>query len=158
MTAYFDDVDTKIRELRSHLRTSGNYFEFTEGLNKIEEKVVFDCTLASSTSPFPSDLRLAIHRACLRHGVCTLPNCAVPADFETEDDHARRISMLASDLHDIFHALAHRDIPGHTDSPLSCVQSEWIYPREIERELLAHTEFGGEHPDEYVKRILGQTE
>lgn len=123
MTSYFDDIDRELNDaLRAWLRRTDPAAEvrfYAEVFDEIEIRMVNDCTFAAESDGFPADLRDAIHKAVLRSGVRTLPNEAEPADFETEREHMDRLHALSADLHSIFHAVAHRDLPnGVTDGPL----------------------------------------
>lgn len=151
MTAYFDDFNNKLHDLGSLGPTPATYFY--DELNALEEQLVWDCTLASSASQFPPELRRAVHVAILKYAVRTMPPNAVQADFETVQEHIARLRNLGSDLHDMFHAVGSLHIPGYTDNPKMIIQAEWINPRDDERALLA-VEFGGEHPDVYSARML----
>ncbi len=153
MTAYFDDFSSTLRDLRH----KAPHLHMYDEANALEERLVRDCTLASSASRFPPELRKAVHVAVLRHGVCTLPINAVPADFETWEEHLRRLHNLGSDLHDVFHALVRLDI-GYSDTPTAVTAVEWISPREDERERLAAEEFGGKDPAALEAELLQRFE
>lgn len=155
MTAYFDGIDSELRRtFEEWKKNRADYTKMTDRFDELERKLVFDCSLACSTPGFPDDLKLAINRVILKYGIQTQPPNAVPADFETEDEHVRRLQSMSGDLHTVFHAAAHRDLPG-LDTPTRYISIAWFNPREEEREKLAATEFGGEDPEAYIKRVLG---
>lgn len=112
MSSYFDDIDEQIRNTRGNPEAS-------DLLRQIEEKLVFDVTVATELPGFPADLAVAVHEVVLRHGVYSLPAEAEPRDFETEDDHRRFLFNLSGDLHSIFHAVGHRCFPELSDNPLT---------------------------------------
>ena len=74
-----------------------------------------------------------------------LPENAPPADFETDDQHCRRLLDLVSDLHSIWHAVAHSATPsgdGVTylgDSPRHAYNGV-LRRGEIERENIVDTD------------------
>lgn len=150
MTSYFDAKAIELRELKHLLPDT---WRFTEALRAIERVLVWDCTVASSAPDFPEELRTAIHCAVLRHGVDTLPVNAAPADFETEQDHLRRIRNLNEDLHDIFHALA--QMTDFSDVPTSVIRRAFVTPREEERERMA-PEYGGVTPEAYMAKTMAE--
>ena len=141
MTAYFDAVDQKIRDLTTaHYWAPDPYRNipiFFDGLRAIETSLVFDCTVAVMLPWWPHpDLREAVHRAVLAHGIESLPETATPADngeMEVVQWASWRISRLNSDLHDIWHEVAHR---GGTDNPRGGVL-DLFGQGEMERERLA---------------------
>ena len=109
MSSYFDATSRAIAETPSSGLAADH-------LRDLEAKLVFDVTVCAQFDTFPLDLRQAIHKVVLAHGVSTLPSTAYPADFETLDEHKQRLIRLSEDLHTVFHEAARR---GHTDHPLT---------------------------------------
>ena len=132
MSSYFDACASSIRDALG-TPYSGT-FNRLDTFHQIEKTLVRDCTIAAMLPGFPEDLRLAVHRAVLRHGIVTLPDNAEPADFETDAEHARRLRDLCSDLHDVFHAVAHATDLG--DHPVTALDKRFYWPGQEERERL----------------------
>ena len=88
MTAYFDAIDKEIAEIADqamHPDTRKKCWA------DIEEKLVWDATLAAESPGFPQDLRDKLHRLVLEHAVVARPvndevNHALRAAFDTFDD------------------------------------------------------------------------
>ncbi len=112
MTHYFDKTG---EDLSDALRLQGR--ERVEAFERIEGKLVFDCTIAAMMPGFPADLRLNVHETVNRWAVSMLPVNAPPADFETEQEHYRRLVELSEDLHSVFHEVARRCLDGFSDQP-----------------------------------------
>jgi hypothetical protein len=89
VTTYFDKAHNELS-----LAANLNDWPRLKVLNPVEEKAVFDCTIAAMQSGFPEALRLKVHQVVLRHGVNMLPLNATPADFETIEQHERKIHDL----------------------------------------------------------------
>lgn len=111
MTAYFDTLTSKIQDVPWDSPTAWDDY------GSLEQDLVFDCTVAAMFPAFPEDLRLCVHRAILKGAVQHLPRNAPPADFEHNHEYGARLRTMTSDLHDVFHELARRGIPGFGDSP-----------------------------------------
>ena len=111
MTSYFDDASTQAFDI-----SRGEEHKMADGFRFLEQRVVFDCTVAAMLPGFPEDLRKAIHETVLRFSTDMLPVTALPADFETEAQHYRRVCALISGFHDVFHEFARWAGPG-ADSP-----------------------------------------
>ena len=133
MTSYFDTAHEEVRLGR----TRPDYGVMISRFEEVESRVVFDCTVAAMMPGFPADLREAIHRTVLEHGICTLPVNAPPADFETEDDYKRRLDALLWDLHTIFHEVAHRGLDGFTDQPPTPMRRLYALGEEEREKLVA---------------------
>lgn len=117
MSSYFDDTDRRIREAKFPDQVEWDGL-LCSAFEAIERKLVFDVTVAAALPGFPADLADAVHRVVLRHGVTTLPDVAEPADFETDEEHRRRLFYLSGDLHSIFHEVGTRCWPMLSDNPL----------------------------------------
>jgi len=133
MTTYFDDASNELREVLADVR-AGSVVAWG-AFGKVEQRVVFDCTVAAMQPTFPADLRELTHRIVLKYGITMLPVNAPPADFETDDEHYRRLSDMLWDLHSLYHELAGRGIDGFNDSPMMPMRA--MYSRgDEEREQL----------------------
>lgn len=106
MSSYFDE---KGRELDAIQNTAEGW----DAIRTFEISLVFDISVCAMFPDFPC--RAEVQDTILRFGVYSLPDNAPPADFETFDDHVRRMSSLLYDLHSIFHEVARHD--GWIDSP-----------------------------------------
>lgn len=128
MTAYFD---TAHKELWDSLKDDNP----VGGFDRIEHQVVFDCTVAAMLPDFPEDLKIRVHKAVLKHGVNMLPVNAPQADFETNDQHATRLSQLFEELHTIFHDVARRALPRFSDNPKMPVYTLYACGEEEREEI-----------------------
>ncbi len=157
MTSYFDDAR---EELRTARRLS-DYGVMIEAFDRIERQVVTDCTLAAMSSGFPTPLRLRIHHVVLKYGIQTLPRTAPPADFETEDEHRKRLDDLVEGLHSIFHDVGNLGLDGFNDQPPTPMRRLYALG-DLEREQLAAGETLPDHPDPMtavlmeVRRMQGE--
>ena len=134
MTTYFDNAHTLLRDARV---LGGE--EMIETFDAVEKRVVFDCTVAAMLPGFPADLKKPLHELVLKHGVQMLPVNAPPADFETEDDHYRRLNDLVWHLHSVFHTVAERALENFNDNPLQPLRC--LYAKgEEEREGIVASE------------------
>jgi hypothetical protein len=116
MSSYFDAIDNEIYE-RINLYAT-------------EEKLVRDVTICAMFPGFPEDLRKHVHAAILRNGINSLPTFAYEADPATDDDVARCLGRLNSDLHDIFHEAARRGLSDSPSYPLRLLASAGEEERE----------------------------
>lgn len=116
MSSYFDDTDHRLREAKPTDQAEWDGLPCS-AFEAIERKLVFDVTVAAALPGFPADLADAIHRVVLRYGVVALPDVAEPADFETDEEHRRRLFYLSGDLHSIFHEVGRRCWPTLSDNP-----------------------------------------
>lgn len=134
MTAYFDNMHTRIHEAAKAPYENMDMETGLYPLEAAEHKLVFDCTVAAMMVGFPEDLRAAVHRAVLQDGLGALPVNAVPRrDPGDPKQHGQILSDLCWNLHSIFHEVAERRIPGFNDSTLTPLHS--LYARgEEERE------------------------
>jgi hypothetical protein len=114
MTAYFDELTTRLRKVTDDIDAPGAADE----IGAIEQQIVDDVALACELPGFPAALRDAATRAVLAHSVTTRPaGWPWPSRVQDDADMAREVGWLISDLHGIFHAVAHQT--DHlTDSPL----------------------------------------
>lgn len=117
MTAYFDDCARQIHEASVKLRLPSENFAALEALRLIEEKMVFDVTVAAMLPGFPADCREMIHKVVLKHGVHTRPVNAPEADYEDDSQYVSRMRELEGGLHSVFHEVAHA-LGGGWDNPL----------------------------------------
>lgn len=111
MTFYFDKFGNELDDVwRQNPDLTG-----IEKIRALEHRLVRDVSIATEWPGFPADLREAIHRIILRHGVES-EGCD-NEKVETWADHYREVSYLAARLHDLFHALAQRGLEGFSDDP-----------------------------------------
>lgn len=115
MTAYFDDIDARIRKLRD-APDQGEY-------DAIEDTLVNDATIASEFPEFPEDLRDEVRKAILRFGIESLPEFVAKPEFvlnpgeDAEHEYQECLHALSSALHTIFHEVGNRNIQGISDDP-----------------------------------------
>ncbi len=112
MTAYFDEAHARLNKIKGTLLCDPPELEARYEIERIENDVVYDCTIASEMDDFPEDLRTEVNRVVLQHGVYTLPETAEQPDFDTAEGHFDRIHKLIYDLHSVFHRVAMRDPQG----------------------------------------------
>lgn len=137
MTAYFDAVQRRIMETTDD--------QSWEVLPEIERSLVFDVLVATMLPGFPADVAPMVDRAILRWGVSTLPHNAPEADFEHAWQHRQRLANLCSDLHSVFHEVAHRQAYGFSDDPRSRLRSLAMHAEDrLEQSAVAAAERGGE--------------
>ena len=155
MTAYFDQAHEDLRGARGM-----GYGAMVERFDAVETRVVHDCTVAAMFPEFPPDLREAIHRVVLRYGIQTLPVNAPPADFDTPDEHKRRLDCLVGDLHSVFHELGGRLRPDpdwegqyFTDNPLRFVLRMYARGEEEREQMVASDPATAEHSAAYMARM-----
>lgn len=121
MTAYFDDAVNELWKLNSAAPCPQDY----DFIRELELRVVHDCTVCSIFEEFPAHLRMKLAEIVLHKGVASQPLNTPPelqADFETFEEHIRRVRSLFGELHDLFHSVGtDRDCP-FGDSPLSGVR------------------------------------
>lgn len=153
MTSYFDKAHTDLRAAR-RLDT----WEMLQAFDAIESLVVYDCTLAALTPGFPEDLRKNVHAVVLKYGVTTLPCNAPPADFETSDDHLRRLGDLVWHLHSVFHDVAHRGLDGFSDSPTFPLRRIYALGEEEREKMVAEDPTTATYSAEYMARMKAEQE
>lgn len=98
--------------------------------HRVEKEVC----LCAELPGFPADLRVSVALVLLRHLPEPLPH--VVRDYEDEADILRGLLDLERDLHDVFHDVGRRKIPGFTDDPLVPVTNALDNARDF-RESLA---------------------
>ena len=130
MTTYFDQVSTDIWEIGNTRRSVAagvipagkEDFSWYDAVYELEARLVRDCSIASMFPDFPIDLRGSIARAVLAFAPHSQPHNRksefVP-DPVDESDHEQMLARLNGALHDIFHALASRQLAGWNDNPLA---------------------------------------
>lgn len=110
MSSYFDDMAHRIADLKEG--------DFWDAGRDLEIEMVNDVTVCAMFPGFPSDLKQMVHTAILQSGICTLPSNAEPRDFATDEEHRALLRTLCSNLHSIFHEVAHRATEaGQNDHP-----------------------------------------
>lgn len=135
MTAYFDEIGTALG-LAQKLE---NERALDKLLREIEEALVYDVTLCFESPGFPADLREKGHRIVLKHGVHTRPiNDATHPTVESLYDVFKAISSMASDLHDLFHAVCRRE--GLSDDPRSPMRVLFTRGEQFREDLVNNRE------------------
>jgi len=151
MTAYFDALHKEVEAVP--LGPSA-----LEQLSAIEQRCVFDCTVAAMFPEMPAGIRAQIHRTVLTHGVDAVPVNAAGVDFadaahlrwvggdpdETDPkasmaaeirSRKRVLNALIWDLHSAFHEAVHHPDWPYGDTPTSPLRV--MYARgEAEREAM----------------------
>lgn len=136
MTAYFDSKGTELRDIEAGVSIMGEWGRVEyDALNKLDESVVWDVTLAVESPGFPDDLRDHAHRLILKFSAACQSVGSPGPDYETIDDHARGIGNMISELHSLFHELVMRNPQGFSDSPLAPLRRLYCKGEEY-RELL----------------------
>lgn len=159
MTAYFDNKDKELRQLRDaiemlerdpdHVLVAeltergqgsllGNANRIFTAIDDWEHTLVYDVTLCAQQPGFPEDLREAAYKLMLRHGVATLPvNHGGRTDIESVDDHLRSLATLSHHLHTVFHALAGQNIDRFSDDPRAPMRCIFSDGEEIRERMVA---------------------
>lgn len=123
MTAYFDDKDQKLREIKD-----ADEIDF-HALEEWELTMVWDVTICAELG-LPDRIRDRIHRIVLKWGVCSTPLNAPPVDIDSVHEHIRRLEQLSYELHSAFHTNAKEGNP-FGDKPLNVLRS--VYTKGEER-------------------------
>lgn len=158
MTAYFDTASRELSDAYAVCRDKyeGEYnTETIVAFERIEERIVFDCTVAAMLPGFPEQLRPHLHLAILKHAITMLPVTAPPADFETMEEHHRRLQDLQSDLHDVFHSVGHL---GGSDSPLTGIRKLYAQGEEEREQMVESNPETAEHAKAWRKRLTDDME
>lgn len=116
MTAYFDETHERLRAVDL------TDWRAVERLGEIEQKLVFDCTIAAMWEGFPPEVAKGIHTTIMLGAVQMQPRPlpeADIADFETIEEHVQRLHSLCWDLHTHFHNAALTEGYPYGDSPLN---------------------------------------
>ncbi len=137
MTAYFDAIGTALLRARQ-LDERVAY----DRLREIEEGLVYDVTLCFESPGFPADLRERGHRIVLAHGVHTRPvNDLTHPTIESLVEAYAAVSSMASDLHDLFHAVCRREtdegLAGFSDDPRSPMRVLFTRGEQFREDLAA---------------------
>lgn len=144
MTAYFDQTHEAISHLEKVAidedgQVVGDCKELDriyKELDRIEETLVFDVTIALEEEGFPADLRVAGHDIILKHAVSCRPiNDSTHPSVESFRDHVKEIHEMSSALHTLFHraCLDHR----LSDDPRSFLQRVYCRGESYREEIVA---------------------
>lgn len=119
MTAYFDDVDARLRELTERWGEAVWVWRDDYALEQLDRTIVTDVSCCAEWSGFPVDLRDLVHEVVLRHSVVAQPRGAVMAcpNYETTPARIRGMVKLSKELHDVFHVVGSRRLAGFSDDP-----------------------------------------
>lgn len=127
MTAYFDTHHDLVAGIAREISALGEDGAVVAGvlekLDAAEAKLVFDVTLAAEWPGCPENIRDAIHRTVLRHGIQAQPPGVHGPDYGDLAAMARGLENMGSDLHTIFHALGSRRLEHFTDDPRTPLHS-----------------------------------
>jgi len=105
-------------------------------LDKVEETLVFDCTVAAEWPGFPEVLRDQVHAAIVARAISCLPiNAKVRPFIDTLEQQVDRLHALCWDLHTIFHDVSQH--PGFSDDPRSPLRALFTLGEERREELVA---------------------
>ena len=109
MTAYFDTKTTAIHDTRSLAEDAA-----LNALIALETEMVNDVTLAAELPDFPPEYADTIAKIVMQHGYASTPHEHL-AEVEDAAEYRQRLTRLASDLHSVFHGVAHADGPLRDD-------------------------------------------
>jgi hypothetical protein len=130
MTAYFDQVHDEFNALDPN-----NISAFCKGIDQIEERLVFDCSVCAQWPGFPEDLRQRVHETILKYGSATLP-MDFPRGFDTAEEQLESMHKLCFDLHSIFHDLLNRGLDGPwSDDPRMPLRALYAQCEEVREQL-----------------------
>lgn len=116
MSSYFDAIGSELNRL------ARGPFTLQMPVETIEKQLVRDVSICSEMPGCPEDIRDAINRAVFNYAPGHQPDDRMGTDpkYPSPDDAAgyvRMVTELNGRLHDIFHDLARRHLPGFNDNP-----------------------------------------
>jgi len=138
MTAYFDDIAKELATFDISKEYPSQ--EEAERIRALEIRLVDDCTVTSMAPEFPEELRAAVARTILLGSIACQPQhlpIEYAADYEHFREHVGKLHKLSSDLHGIFHAVAHHPDCPFGDNPRSWFLTQLCAGEELRDEMAA---------------------
>ncbi len=135
MTTYFDNLSSEISRLSRILGEAEGNVEVQEALDKLDEKLVWDMSLCTEFKTFPPKIREAIHKQILFYSLNGQPQYSKYADYADLREQLEGMRALVSNLHDLFHDLAHHPDWRFGDGPLAPLRDLWADAAELREKL-----------------------